>query len=328
MSEQAGKYEVEENDTLGLEMVGAGYDVRVKDEANDHKYFTITPRIVKAYARNAHDLALWETVKDIAGEAGECYLNSSQLSVLAGISMGQVYDSRRYWMKIGFLKGELKKDEGYSQKVWHLSVPDLWAKNIEWCEKYPKIADRIVFRKAHKAFHRVKANESLSPSESSLSPSETKKNLSKKNNNGDKSPKLSDMPIEWQIAGNVEEVVVPDDTQAKRKDAANLIAVGFGTSSSAAFDLVMAFQNERNITFTESDIKGQRKAVKALLEKKAKPDHIQEAVKKLTQNQMTFVDLFGIIKTVTDLVNQPEKVLETVHRVMPTFDESGRRINA
>jgi DnaD/phage-associated family protein len=176
MTEITGKYEVEESTENAMEMLGTHEEVRVQDESNDRRYFTITPRIVKAYARNSHDLALWETVKDVAGENGECYLNTDQLAILAGVSTGQISNSRKYWLKIGFLKGEIRKDPGYSQGVWHLSVPDLWAKNIEWCEKHPKIEDRLTFRKAHRSLHRVKP----SPSEGKPSPSETKKKLIKK----------------------------------------------------------------------------------------------------------------------------------------------------
>lgn len=172
MSEQQADYITE-----AMEMLTHNERVRVKDESNDKKYFTITPRIVKAYARNSHDLALWETVKDIAGESGECYLNTEQLSILSGVSTGQISSSRKYWIKIGFLKGEIRKDPGYSQAVWHLSIPDIWAKNIAWCEKHPKIEDRLNFRLAHRSLHRMKP----SPSEGKPSPSETKKNLIKNN---------------------------------------------------------------------------------------------------------------------------------------------------
>jgi len=175
MSEK--QYEVEENDELGLAMVGTGY-VRVKDESNDKRYFTITPRIVRAFSRTPHDLALWETVKEIAGEDGECFLNTNQLAALCGMSAGKVSDSRQYWIDINFLKGEIKKDEGYSQAVWHLTIPDIWQANIEWCEKHPKIADRIAFKLSNKSLHTVKP----SPPEGKPSPHETKKNLIKKNN--------------------------------------------------------------------------------------------------------------------------------------------------
>lgn len=182
MTEITGKYEVEDSTQNALEMLNTHEDVRVKDESNDRRYFTITPRIVKAYARNSHDLALWETIKDVAGESGECYLNTDQLAILSGVSTGQVSNSRKYWLKIGFLKGEVRKDPGYSQAVWHLSVPDLWAKNVEWCEKHPKIEDRLAFRRAHRSLHTVKP----SYSEGKPSPSETKKMLIKKNQLRDK----------------------------------------------------------------------------------------------------------------------------------------------
>jgi hypothetical protein len=173
--EQQADYTTEVQEAM--EMLAHKEEVRVKNESNDHKYFTITPRIVKAYARTPHDLALWETIKDIAGESGECYLNTEQLAVLGGMSTGQVSASRKYWIKIGFLKGEIKKDPGYSQAVWHITVPDLWQKNVEWCERHPKIQDRLKFRMEHKSLHRMKP----SPSENKPSPSETKKRVLKKN---------------------------------------------------------------------------------------------------------------------------------------------------
>ena len=152
--------------------------VEIKNESNDHKYFIITPRIVKAYSRTPYDLALWDTIKDIAGEGGECYLSTADLATLSGMSAGQAHLSRKYWIKIGFLKGEVKRDPGYPQPVWHITVPDLWQKNITWCEKYPKIKDRIAFRHEHKSLqksiHPVKATREHSPSEEGTTPSELK----------------------------------------------------------------------------------------------------------------------------------------------------------
>lgn len=146
-------------------------EVILKDDSGDKKYFTITPRIVKAMSRNAYDFALWDTIKDVVGEAGgECYLNTEQLAILSGMSAGSVSNSRRYWLKIGFLKGHIRKDPGYPQGVWHLTVPDLWAKNIEWCEKYPKMEARLAFRKEHRSLHRVKPSRH----EGKPSPGETK----------------------------------------------------------------------------------------------------------------------------------------------------------
>jgi len=196
MTEITGRYEVEDSTENAVEMLGTHDEMRVRDESNDRRYFTITPRIVKAYARNPHDLALWETIKDVAGEAGECYLNTEQLAILGGMSTGQISNSRKYWLKIGFLKGETRKDPGYPQAVWHLSVPDLWAKNIEWCEKHPKIEDRLTFRKAHKSLHLVKP----SPGEGKPSPGETKKNLLKKIKEDEENvdPEFGQVITDWQ----------------------------------------------------------------------------------------------------------------------------------
>lgn len=144
----------------------------IRDQSADRKYFTITPRIVIAYARNPYDLALWTTVKDVAGESGECYLATPELAALSGMSTGQVSLSRAYWIKIGFLQGEVRRDLGYPQPVWHLTIPDLWERNISWCLEHPKISDRIAFMAANRSLHVVKA----SSGEGGGSPGETKKN--------------------------------------------------------------------------------------------------------------------------------------------------------
>lgn len=179
MSEERKGFVTKQEIEDAAEMLGVGYEHRVTDESNDRKYFIITPRIVKAFCRNPYDLALWDTVKDVAGEGGECFLNTSQLAALSGMSAGKASDSRKYWIEIGFLKGEIRQDPGYPQPVWHLTVPDLWQKNIEWCEKHPKIQDRIEFMSS---LHLVKPSpgeERLTPREEGVSPRETKKNLKK-----------------------------------------------------------------------------------------------------------------------------------------------------
>lgn len=155
---------------------------KIHDESNDKKYFIITPRIVKAYSRNPYDLALWDTIKDIAGESGECYLNTEQLAILSGMSAGKASESRKYWIDLGFLKGEIRQDPGYPQPVWHITVPDLWKKNIEWCEANPKIQDRVNFMLSQKSLHVVKP----SPDEERPSPHETKNNQQQEELNIDK----------------------------------------------------------------------------------------------------------------------------------------------
>lgn len=316
MSEVTGKYTIEEDDQVGVGMFGQGYEqVRVRDESNDRKYFTITPRIVKAYARNAHDLALWETIKDIAGEDGECYLNTEQLAILSGVSTGQVSNSRKYWIKIGFLKGEIKRDPGFTQKVWHLTVPDLWQKNIEWCEKHPKIADRIAFRKAHRSLHRVKP----SPSEGLGSPSETKKKLIKKNQK-DFSP------------SEIQEI----------KDSANRTVDGILANGLPPADywqgreifrpdhlpLVDWYHKVTGQVCTKRVQKSWLKAVTAWAAEGITPVHLQTAFENQSKWRMVsdpnmLTNDAAAVKAAGVVTAQPQK-----RGSMPSFDSNGRIINA
>lgn len=110
---------------------------------------------------------------------------------------------------------------------------------------------------------------------------------------------------DWQIAAGVEHIQPVDFELAAMKDAANLIATGTGTSAFAVYELVMAFQIARQKVFTESDIKGQRKAAKTLLEKGVRPEHITKAVAKLIEDGMTVTDLYSVQKTADNIANPP-----------------------
>ncbi len=123
---------------------------------------------------------------------------------------------------------------------------------------------------------------------------------------GDKSPiERSSLPIEWQALDG-KPIVLPDEKQAKRKDAAMLIGMGLGVLAEPAAALALAFQTARDITFTEGQIKGQRKAAKALIEQKITPALVTAAVKKLQAAGMTVTDLYSITKTAIDLANKTE----------------------
>jgi hypothetical protein len=53
-------------------------------------------------------------------------------------------------------------------------------------------------------------------------------------------------------------------------------------------------------------LKGQRKALKEMLEMHVTPGNITDAVYQLTNKGMTVVDLFSVSKTAIDLANKPE----------------------
>ena len=113
-----------------------------------------------------------------------------------------------------------------------------------------------------------------------------------------------DLPLEWQIASG-QEIKQVDNVLAYRTDVANLIDTG----CDGAGALSMAFMQERGITFSIDDVKGQRKAAKAMLQKGVKPEHIVQATRDLVNKHMTIVDLFGVSKTAIDLANEPNQTI-------------------
>ena len=107
-------------------------EVRITEDRVEAKYFTITPRLVWALSRDTYDLGLWFVIKDVAGETGECYLSRSELAEMSMMSEGKVTDCRDYLIDQGLLEGEVSKDPGYPNSVWHLHVPDFMSRSIRW----------------------------------------------------------------------------------------------------------------------------------------------------------------------------------------------------
>lgn len=126
--------------------------------------------------------------------------------------------------------------------------------------------------------------------------------------------------LEWQIGTDQKVITLPDNDTAQRRDAANLIGTGLGINAKAGADLAFAFQDERGMTFTNGEIKGQRKAVKFLLEKKVKPEHVRQAVQMLMGKNFTCANLFSITDNAIDLANQKPALpvpARAIHRAKP-----------
>lgn len=117
---------------------------KVTDNSGDPKYFVQIPRIVWAYARDPYDLMFYSVIKDIAGEHGQCYLSVPTIAALCKMSAGKVQDCRDYWIKVGFIQGEIKQDPGYNP-VWHLTISNIWERNRFWAESYTSLEDRVEF---------------------------------------------------------------------------------------------------------------------------------------------------------------------------------------
>lgn len=111
------------------------------------------------------------------------------------------------------------------------------------------------------------------------------------------------LPYDWQIAAGVKEIRAVDETDAKIRDAADLIATGMGSKSLPAYDIAYAFMKTRGIIIPVSKAKQQRKAVKEMLEMGVMPGHVIEATQKLMEAKMTVTDLYSVSKTAIDLAN-------------------------
>lgn len=119
------------------------------------------------------------------------------------------------------------------------------------------------------------------------------------------SDKSSALPLslENQIFVGKEITEIPNSNQADMVTSANLIATGTGILATDIYDLALTFMRERNIIIPKSKIKGNRKAAREMIEMHVEPEHIVQAVKELTENNMTCVDLFSVSKTAIGLAN-------------------------
>ena len=108
-------------------------------------FYVRVPRIVYMYARDPYDLAFYIVVKDIAGESGECYVTTPDIAALCSMSTGKAISAREYWIKLGFIIGELKQDAGFAS-VWHLAIADIWERNRHWANGHRSIDSRIQFK--------------------------------------------------------------------------------------------------------------------------------------------------------------------------------------
>jgi hypothetical protein len=148
-------------------------DQVIVSENHDRKYFILTPRIVWGLCETPLECTLWNVRKDIAGESGECFLSTDDLAILAMMSTGAVSKYRKILIDKKLIIGDFRKDPGYPQPVWHLSVPDLWEQNIKFSKENILIKKRIEYKKS---LHLMKP----SPGEGGVILGETK-NKDKKN---------------------------------------------------------------------------------------------------------------------------------------------------
>ena len=112
-------------------------------------------------------------------------------------------------------------------------------------------------------------------------------------------------PLDWKL-GHGQEITAEDldgEREKQMVDAANLLATTFGQYARRAFDIALAFMKARNVVIPEKKIKGQRAAVREMLEANITAQHIRAAVDKLIADGMTVVDLFSVQNTAFAIAN-------------------------
>jgi hypothetical protein len=109
--------------------------------------------------------------------------------------------------------------------------------------------------------------------------------------------------VDWQIVSGQKALVQQDVDEAKRIDSANLLAMGKGVDFHLSYSIAYAFMKTRGIIIPESKVKGQRKAIREMIEMGVLPTHVIDATQQLMDKQMTVTDLFSISKTAIALAN-------------------------
>ena len=128
----------------------------LSDQSKDREYFVLTPQLVWALCEDPYEYTLWSVIKMVAGDTGECMLSTEQLATMAMMSAGKASACRKRLIAKGLLLGEVRKDPGYPQPVWHLTVPDLWERNIKWRQAHHSLLGRVQYKREQKSLHVVK----------------------------------------------------------------------------------------------------------------------------------------------------------------------------
>jgi hypothetical protein len=123
---------------------------KIVDKSNDRKYFAVVPRIVMALCSNTYEYTLWGAVKDITGEEGTCILGIRELAILSMMSPAKAHESLHSLIKKGLLEGAVSKDPDYHKPVWHLTIPDLWARNIAYATNNLSLLKRVAAKEVQR----------------------------------------------------------------------------------------------------------------------------------------------------------------------------------
>lgn len=160
----------------------------IQHDSTDHRYFMVIQQVVWYECSDPFQFTLWSVIKMIAGDSGTCRVSTPRLADLAMMSTGKVSECREQLLAKGLVVGYQDADTG----LWHLSIPDLWERNIAWRQATgDSLTERAALKRQQRETSRAQRRElatetasktdplspheppTLSPDESPLSPHET-----------------------------------------------------------------------------------------------------------------------------------------------------------
>lgn len=113
--------------------------LKIQDESNDKKYFTIIPNFVLNHSTH-WDREVYIQMKRKAGENGTCYISINNLMKQCGLSKDRLLKSIKYLLRHNWIQkiGERKiKTKGGNQFVNEYQINDIWKLNTDFYEDSP-----------------------------------------------------------------------------------------------------------------------------------------------------------------------------------------------
>lgn len=219
-------------------------------------------------------------------------VSDAQLRVLNALGM---YSDRDGWCFPS--QGTLAEDIGKSRQTVNGYIADLT--ELGYVEKHKRFDNSIRYRLLFDTPLVEPALQGLSNPPDTNVPTNVPINTNTSSVSSD-----ALLPLEWQIAAEVKEIVLPDQKESQYMDAANIIAMGFGAVDyHLAYGIAYTFMKTRGIVIPQDKLKGQRKVVRSMMAMGVLPNHVQEATEKLMEAGMTITTLYSIEKTAVDLAN-------------------------
>lgn len=141
----------------------------IQQDSTDHRYFMVTQQVVWYECSDPFQFTLWSVIKMIAGDSGICRVSTPKLADLAMMSTGKLSECRAQLLAKGLLSGHQDAETG----LWHLSIPDLWERNITWRHSVgDSLTERAALKRRQREASRAQQHEAASSNTDPLSPHE------------------------------------------------------------------------------------------------------------------------------------------------------------